>query len=187
MSAPRTISVESIIDDEDVNYKPSWADSGEDRTSSRRRSVECSTTRISIPHTEQNQDHTEYVIRVTTALRAWTIKRRYRDFYYLDRELRKHHPNLRFPPLPPKRYLRSSSDPEIVDQRKDQLEQYLSLLIRLPQIWTRNDLVLFLNDESNIMTFIWNFERMRRLQDVSTCMMTCFQLPNIYFVTFFRC
>eukprot|EP00981_Chlorochromonas_danica_P014418 scaffold7965_cov159-Ochromonas_danica.AAC.2 len=172
MSAPRMISVESTIDDEDSNYKPSWADSGEDRTSSRRRSVECSTTRISIPQTEQNQDHTVYVIRVTTPLRAWTIKRRYRDFYYLDRELRKHHPNLRFPPLPPKRYLRSSSDPEIVDQRRDQLEKYLSLLIRLPQIWTRNDLVLFLNDESNIMTFIWNFERMRRLQDMLNSMKT---------------
>lgn len=161
---PRSGSVESNID-EDINYKPSWAQS-EDRLS-RRRSVECSATRITIPETELNQDHTVYVIRVTTSLRMWTIKRRYRDFHYLDRELRKHYPNMQFPSLPPKRYLRSSSDPEIVDQRKEQLEQYLNGLVAIPQVWARNDFVLFLNDESNIMTFIWNFERMRKLQEVS--------------------
>lgn len=99
-------------------------------------------------------------------MRSWTIKRRYKDFDYLDRQLKKQFPSLILPTLPPKRYLRSSSDPEIVDERKQQLENYLNRLVSISQIWARNDFVLFLNDDSNLMTFIWSFERMRRLQDM---------------------
>eukprot|EP01031_Cornospumella_fuschlensis_P038095 gene38095-46290_t len=159
--------MESNIDDVlDEEFKPSWASPDmDDRSYSRRRSIECSATRISIVDTEVISDHTSYLIKVQSALRTWVIKRRYRDFYYLDKELRKYYPQINFPPLPPKRYLRSSSDPQIVDQRKEQLEAYLNGLVGVPQVWNRNDFVLFLNDEANIMTFIWNFERMRRLQE----------------------
>lgn len=184
MAAPRNLSVESNIDEE-PNFKPSWASpfgeksDSEDRHLSRRRSVECSATKITIPDTEPNQDHTVYIIRVYTPLRVWVIKRRYRDFYYLDKELRKYYPNIQFPSLPPKRYLRSSSDPEIVDQRKEQLEQYLNGLVTAPLVWARNDFVLFLNDETNIMTFIWNFERMKKLQEVSSfsCLISASNAP----------
>jgi hypothetical protein len=109
------------------DYRPAWAaedDFTDERSFSRRRSVECSTTRIIIADTEVNQDHTMYVIKVVSVLRTWVIKRRFSDFYYLDKEIRKYYPNIQFPTLPPKRYLRSSSDPEIVDQRKEKLEQY---------------------------------------------------------------
>jgi len=171
MSAPspsRNISTESNIDWNDESRKPSWAyDDSERRTFSRKRSLECSAIEITISTTELNQNHTVYVINVSCGMRSWTIKRRYKDFDYLDRQLKKQFPSLSLPALPPKRYLRSSSDPEIVDERKQQLENYLNQLVCVQQIWARNDFVLFLNDDSNLMTFIWSFERMRRLQDVS--------------------
>jgi hypothetical protein len=166
----RNFSVESNAE---VERQPSWvrptltAIDDEDRTYSRRRSLECSSIEIQIVDTEATQDHTDYLIRVSCGIKSWIIKRRYSDFYYLDKQLKKLYPNLSYPSLPPKRYLRSSSDPEIVDQRKEQLENYLNSLVKLPQIWSKNDFVLFLNDESNLMTFIWNFERIRRLQDVT--------------------
>lgn len=176
-SPNRTISAESNTDD---SRKPSWAyDDSERRTFSRKRSLECSAIEIRITNTELTQNHTEYVINVNCGMRSWIIKRRYKDFDYLDRQLKKQFPSLRLPTLPPKRYLRSSSDPEIVDERKEQLQNYLNQLVAIQQVWARNDFVLFLNDESNLMTFIWSFERMRRLQDVSS-------LVNIKIYLFYR-
>lgn len=173
---PRTVSMESMGDDQ-TGRVPSWAsppfDESEERTQSRRRSLECTAVEVQIVNTEITQDHTNYIIKVSSGIRNWLIKRRYKDFYYLDKQLRKSFPVLQFPTLPPKRYLRSSNDPDIVDQRKEQLESYLSTVITMQQVWTKNDLVLFLNDESNLMTFIWNFERMRRLQDVSIHCVGC--------------
>jgi hypothetical protein len=166
----RNASVESNLDFSD--RQPSWANpeiaglEDDERSYSRRRSLECSSIEIQIVDTESTQDHTEYIIRVSCGLRSWIIKRRYKDFYYLDKKLRNLFPNLPFPALPPKTYLKSSTAPEIVDQRKDQLETYLNTLVKMPQVWVKNDFVLFLNDQSNLMTFIWNFERMRRLQDM---------------------
>jgi hypothetical protein len=164
----RTVSIESNLDDA---RKPSWASpqfsvDDPDRSYSRKRSLECSSIDIQIADTELNQDHTVYIIRVSCGTRTWVIKRRYKDFYYLDKELRKG--NLDLPSLPPKRYLRSSSDPQLIDERKEQLESYLNSLVKISQVWIKNDFVLFLNDDSNLMTFIWNFERIRRLQDVSS-------------------
>jgi hypothetical protein len=166
----RNASVESRFDS--MEGKPSWASpelaglEDEERSFSRRRSLECSAIEIQIVDTESTQDHTEYIIRVSCGMRSWIIKRRYKDFYYLDKKLKGLYPNIHLPTLPPKTYLKSSTAPEIVDQRKEQLESYLNTLVKMPQVWTKNDFVLFLNDNSNLMTFIWNFERMRRLQDV---------------------
>jgi len=168
MSNPiRNFSTESNTDWNDDSKKPSWAyDESERRTFSRKRSLECSSIEIRITNTELIQNHTVYVLTICCGMRSWIIKRRYKDFDYLDRQLKKQFPSLSLPALPPKRYLRSSSDPEIVDERKQQLENYLNQLVGIQQVWARNDFVLFLNDESNLMTFIWSFERMRRLQDM---------------------
>lgn len=159
---------------QDSARAPSWAapeinypDDSEDRTFSRRRStIECCGIEIQIVDTEIHDGHTLYLIKAISGLRNWYIKRRYKDFDYLDKQLRKCYPALNLPTLPPKSYWRSSNDPSIVDQRKLQLQTYLNSLISMTQIWNRNDLVLFLNDESNIMTFIWSVDRMRRLKDV---------------------
>lgn len=137
-----------------------------ERSFIRRRSLECSSLDINIIGTELTQDHTIYIIQVTSTVKQWVVARRFKDFRYLDKELRKKFPQLNIPVLPPKIYLFSSTDPAVVDERRNQLEVYMKTLSYMPLIWTRNDLVLFLNDESNSMMFMWNFERMRKMQDV---------------------
>lgn len=170
------LSVDSNIDANDEST-PSWAESSAaieaediaaaERTYSRRRSLECSSVEVSIVGTEATQGHTLYIIQVSSGIKQWEVARRFRDFVYLDKQLRKSFPKLKIPTLPPKRYLFSSTEQSIVDERRQQLETYLKSLMYMQSIWTRNDLVLFLNNETNAMMFIWNFERMRKMQDVS--------------------
>lgn len=177
--------------EEAQNQQPAWAateyvepSSGE-RTYSRRRSMECSSIELEIIETQVNQDHTVYVIKVSCGMKNWMVKRRYKDFDYLDRKLRKFLPAVTMPSLPPKSYWRSSNNPSIVEQRKQQLQDYLRALLGMNQIWARNDFVLFLNDESNIMTFIWSVERMRRLKEVCFRHYYCFTFPfNLFFISF---
>jgi hypothetical protein len=174
MADPRTSSGDDWAE-ENLHEQPAWVSTDyveegnevdQQRTLSRRRSMECSAIELQIIDTEVNQDHTVYVIKVSCGVRDWLVKRRYKDFDYLDRKLRKFLPAVTMPSLPPKSYWRSSNNPSIVEQRKMQLQDYLHSLLGMNQIWARNDLVLFLNDESNIMTFIWSVERMRRLKEM---------------------
>lgn len=170
------LSVDSTNDANDES-RPSWADSSAameaediaavERTHSRRRSLECSSVEISIVGTDLTKGHTLYIIQVLSGHKDWKVARRFRDFVYLDKQLRKSFPKLKIPQLPSKTYFSSSTEARLVDERRAQLETYLKSLIYMQSIWTRNDLVLFLNDDTNSMMFIWNFERMRKMQDVS--------------------
>jgi hypothetical protein len=155
------------IDSTDLTRVPTWANEEDTERESRRRSLECSAVDVRIVGSELTHGHVSYKIQVTSGIKKWTVYRRFRDFYYLDQRLQKVFPNIVLPSLPPKRFLKSSSDREVVDERKDQLEIYLRSLLPLSIIWTRNDLVLFLDNDSNSMMFIWNFEKMRKMQDVS--------------------
>jgi hypothetical protein len=173
------LSVDSNFDGNEEST-PSWAegapavpelqedeDDEAERTYSRRRSLECSAVQVSIVGTESTQGHTLYIIQVSSGIKQWEVARRFRDFCYLDKQLRKNFPKLKIPVLPPKQYLFSSTSSSVVDERRNQLEAYLKSLMFMSSIWSRNDLALFLNDGANSMMFIWNFERMRKMQDVS--------------------
>jgi len=170
------LSLDSNVDPNE-EVRPTWAspsidDNGRStsRTFSKMRSLECSSVEINIIDTELVEDHTLYILQASSGIKQWEIARRFRDFAYLDKQLRKKFPDLKIPPLPPKRYLFSSTDPALVEERRSQLENYLKTLMYIAPIWSKNDLVLFLNDESNSMMFIWNFERMRKMQDTLTSM-----------------
>ena len=138
----------SEMDDEpSYDVSPAWAamlgDGGE-RTLSRssRRSLECSQVEINIIGTHLVDGHTVYVVQLSlTGVKSWEVQRRFRDFIYLDKELRKKFPHLKMPSLPPKMFWFSSTDPALVDERRDHLENYLKTLTFIQQIWTRNDLV----------------------------------------------
>lgn len=174
------LSVDSNFDPND-EATPDWADGapsmepvfGEEeeeaaaRTYSRRRSLECSAVEIHIVGTESTQGHTLYIIQISSGIKQWQVARRYRDFCYLDKQLRKNYPKIKIPALPPKQYLFSSTSTAVVEERRNQLETYLRTLSHIQSVWSRNDLALFLNDDANSMMFIWNFERMRKMQDVS--------------------
>ena len=181
------LSVDSNHDVNEDTATPSWAegapqveiqenedDEDTGRTYSRRRSLECSSVDVSIIGTDSAQGHTLYIIQVCSDVKQWEVARRYRDFCYLDKQLRKNCPKLKIPPIPPKQYIFSSTSAAVVDERRNQLESYLKSLMFMRAVWTHNDLALFLNDAANSMMFIWNFERMRKMQDVRYLFKFCF-------------
>jgi hypothetical protein len=67
--------------------------------------------------------------------------------------------------LPPKRFF-GSNDSKFIEERRIQLEKYIKMVVSVPQCWTRIDIVQFLDNENNTLLFVWNFEKMRKMQDV---------------------
>lgn len=170
---------------------PSWAapvGTNEERSVdrlSRRRSLACSDIDVEIIGT-RTDGHTYFIIEVTSVIKKWSLARRFSDFLFVDRQLHKNYPRLQLPKLPPKRFLGSSTDAKVVEERREQLETYLKAVVSIPQVWTRNDLALFLDNETNSMMFIWNFERMRRLQDVSLDIV-CITIDHTLIIDTFIC
>ena len=155
---------------------PSWAmhQGKEDgtRSSHRRRSLDCTATTVSIPESEYIRDtsaggYQVYIIEVISGHKRWRIKRRYSDFNYLDTQLRKFMKRTEIPVFPPKRFIGSSTDKEFVEERRADLERYISALVRCSTAWNASDFVRFLDNDDNSMMMLWNLEKMRRVQDVS--------------------
>lgn len=165
---------DEVFDPNDPNDRPDWANLRlnniskdlENFDSKPPRSFDCSSLDVDIVGTEKKDSIVYFNIEISSGIKKWRVFRRYRDFYYMDKQLHKHFTKLELPELPPKTYLKSSSDPEVINQRKQLLDNYLKSLVKIQMIWTRDSLALFLNDHKNSMMFIWNYEKMRRLQDV---------------------
>lgn len=110
-----------------------------------------------------------FLIDVSPGLgQRWIVKRRFSDFVYLDKQLRRPQAlnNVKWPVLPRKRYFGSSTEPRFVEERRQLLEEYLQTLVQIPHVWVRSDFARFLDNESNSMIFIWNFDRVKRMQEV---------------------
>ena len=132
----------------------------------------CLNTSVKVKGYEVMKDknpYVVYVIRVHSLSGSWTVRRRYTDFSYLHTKLREENV-ASLPALPPKQVFGSSLDPAHIEQRKNKLHEYLSSLIALPDAWLSNHLVLFLDNESRSLMFLWNVERMRRLQGLLSTM-----------------
>jgi hypothetical protein len=157
---------------------PAWLNtfvrgmSDEQYQDQRKQSLDCTTIKVSIPAasttTKKPGDppHTIYILHVTSGITQWNIRRRYSDFYYIHHLLKKYVLEENFPQLPPKRYF-GSNDSKFIEERRIQLERYIKTLVSIPQAWTRIDIVQFLDNENNTLLFVWNFEKMRKMQDVS--------------------
>ena len=162
----------------DVLYdKPEWASPQhlqgmEDGHSLERRKsrMECIAVQIRIDSTKtvtlKSSSHTLYCIHVSPGINSWLIERRYSDFVYLNQQIQKHHPSLTLPPLPKKTIFTSATSSRVVDERKAMFESYLRTIVRIASVWNRSELARFLDNESNSMMFVWNFERMQKMQTV---------------------
>ena len=154
---------------------PSWLqglNDGSERNN-RRKSLECSSIRISIDDTELagvGEQYILFVIRVSPGLKSWIIKRRYSDFKILHKSLSQHISSDILAKLPPKRYLFSSIESKFVEERRRQLQIYLSAIVSIPNSWKRSELARFLDNDSNSLIFLWNFERMRKMHDALSTM-----------------
>lgn len=171
-----SIERSSSVADGDV---PSWASplhqGREDgsKSSQRRRSLECTSATISIPQTEYIRNgsasgHQVYVMQVSSGQKTWQVRRRYSDFHYLDTQLRKFMLKRDMPIFPPKRFIGSSTDRKFVEERRLELERYITALVGCPTAWNASDFVRFIDNEERTMMMLWNLEKMRRVQDVSS-------------------
>ncbi|KAI3433581.1 hypothetical protein D9Q98_003392 [Chlorella vulgaris] len=78
-------------------------------------------------NTSSSKDFVEFKIRVADDAEEWTVSRRYRNFESLHRQLRMHSAyRLK---LPPKRIFIHSNNVEFVEERREQLDRYLQLLL----------------------------------------------------------
>ena len=156
---------------------PSWSNTfirniSTESLTDRKQSLDCTSIKVSIPAasttTKKPGDppYTTYIIHVTSGITQWNIKRRYSDFYYINQLLKKYLSDDILPQLPPKRFFGSSNDIKFVEERRLQLEKYLKTIVSYPQSWTKIDIVQFLDNENNTLLFVWNFERMKKMQDV---------------------
>jgi hypothetical protein len=167
----KTLSFDSV--DDDFDNRPSWANRGALSTDSGKstlRSLECSSINVEITETEVLGRHMSYVVMVESGISTWIVNRRYSDFVFLDKGLIASFPGQNLPPLPPRRFLGSSTDARFVEDRKINLEAYLRALVSLDCIWTISDYAKFLDNKTSCMMFLWNFERMRKMQDMLSSM-----------------
>lgn len=174
------------MEDFDDAARPSWAspqqmqgmEDGEfiDR---RKMRMECVAVEISIEGTKnitnKGSTHTVYVIHVSPGIKSWFVDRRYSDFIYLNQQLQKYLPAVTFPPLPKKTIFSSGNSTRVVEERKQILQTYLQTVAKMHSVWNRTELVRFLDNESNSMMFVWNFERMQKMQQVNDFFyLTCY-------------
>lgn len=137
----------------------------------RKKSLECSSLDVNIIDTElangkNAKPFVLYVIEVSPGIKKWVVKRRYSDFLALDSQIRKRLTGYKIPALPPKRYFGSSLEKKFVNDRRLQLNAYLKSIVVISKVWSKGDLVRFLDNDNSSLTFIWNFERVKKMQDV---------------------
>jgi hypothetical protein len=109
--------------------------------------------------TEKDQDngrnkgdrYTAFHISVSTRRKGWSVKRRYRQFLTLHKQLSQSLPHIvaMLPKLPAKKIFGSSLDPRFVEERRGALEGYLSVLTSIRESWASNELVSFLDDDES--------------------------------------
>lgn len=133
------------------------------------RALECNAIQVRVKGWKVVEDDarrafTMFEIEVSTGHSKWVVERRYRDFYYLHKQLRKYFPTASLPNLPGKRYLGSSTDLAFIEERAKHLNGYITMLAANKEVWTRSDIVKFLDSDQHTLMFVWNFQRMRKMQ-----------------------
>jgi len=88
--------------------------------------------------------HTAYVVEVDDCGRIYTRHRRYTNFLWLHRELRRRELACTLPELPPKKAM-GSMEQDFVDRRRQLLEGYVRALLRLPAVVLDDALWAFLD------------------------------------------
>ena len=166
-----------IIEDEESAI-PTWIDplmqgiEDAELLGQRRKSIECSGTTVRVTGSEIVKEKSPFVLyamQINSGVNIWEIKRRYTDFVYLHQQLKKAFQETKLPTLPPKKFIGSSLDQSFIDQRGKALQEYMQALVVREHVWVRSDLVRFLDNENSSLMFLWNVERMRKMQEVREC------------------
>ena len=98
--------------------------------------------------TGYNGDYVEYWIEVITDYKKWIIKKRYSEFYELNKKIM-----LKIPEInklfPPKRFFKNSED--TIDERKTCFNKYLRFLFKEKNIFSFNEVLDFIQIDKKIV------------------------------------
>ena len=98
--------------------------------------------------TGYNEDYIEYWVEVNTDYKKWIVKKRYSEFYELNKKLSVKMPELN-KLFPPKRFFKTSE--KIIEERKLYFNKYLHYLFKNKNIFTLTDLLDFIQIEQKII------------------------------------
>ena len=96
-----------------------------------------------------NSNFVEYIIKVKTVYKKWTIQKRYSDFEKLYLLLYKKYPYLNFPSFPPKRVFRFTDN--TIEERKNKLNNFLYFINNKINIYKNPEIINFFNFDSDIL------------------------------------
>ena len=95
-----------------------------------------------------NEDYIEYWVEVYTDYKKWIVKKRYSEFYELNKKLSEKMPELN-KLFPPKRFFKNSE--KIIEERKIYFNKYLHYLFKNKNIFTLTELLDFIQIEQKII------------------------------------
>ena len=98
--------------------------------------------------TGYNEDYIVYWVEVHTDYKKWIIKKRYSEFYELNKKLSEKIPELN-KLFPPKRFFKNSE--KIIEERKTCFNKYLQFLFKNKNIFTLTDLLDFIQIDQKII------------------------------------
>ena len=95
-----------------------------------------------------NEDFVEYWIEISTDYKKWVIKKRFSEFYELNKKLSTKMPELN-KLFPPKRFFKTSE--KISEERKSYFNKYLHYIFQNKNIFTLDELLDFIQIEQIII------------------------------------
>ena len=98
--------------------------------------------------TGYNEDYIVYWVEVHTDYKKWIVKKRYSEFYDLNKKLSEKIPELN-KLFPPKRFFKNSE--KTIEERKSCFNKYLQFLFKNKNIFTLTDLLDFIQIDQKII------------------------------------
>ena len=95
-----------------------------------------------------NEDFIEYWVEINTDYKKWIVKKRYSEFYELNKKLSEKMPELN-KLFPPKRIFKNSE--KIIEERKSFFNKYLNYLFKKKNVFTLTELLDFIEIEQKII------------------------------------
>ena len=95
-----------------------------------------------------NEDFIEYWVEISTDYKKWIVKKRYSEFYDLNKKLSEKMPELN-KLFPPKRIFKNSE--KIIEERKSYFNKYLNYLFKKKNVFTLPELLDFIEIEQKII------------------------------------
>ncbi len=96
-----------------------------------------------------NSNFVEYIIKVKTVYKTWTINKRYSDFEKLYLLLYKKYPYLNFPSFPPKRVFRFTDN--TIEERKNKFNNFLYFINHKINFYKNPEIINFFDFNSDIL------------------------------------